>query len=66
MKLPMTTDAERKRLTDTLEYISSNAAIRTEITCKRREGKSVEQACAEIAEEFNVSMERARNIYYAR
>lgn len=62
--IPNMSEGDRHKLNVTLEDISRNSAIRTEIICKRRNGKTIEQACRELSEDFNLSELHIRDIYY--
>lgn len=64
--LPDTSKKEQQKLKQTLNDISRNAMIRKEVLLKREEGKTVPEACREIAEKLNLEAEYVRKLYWQR
>lgn len=64
--LPDTSKKEQQKLKQTLNDISRNAMIRKEVLFKRSEGKTVRQACKEVAEKVDLEKRYVENIYYER
>ncbi|WP_441001297.1 hypothetical protein [Fodinibius sp. SL11] len=64
--LPFASEDDKKRLTQSLDDLSRNAMIRKEIMIKRDDGKTVEQACRELAKSVNKSWYHIRDIYYGK